>query len=84
MAWPSRRRCTSRSTVPSRSRAMRVTRAAISAYSGRWNTDASRILATPGAAMPSIRSAAPLMVVTRPAGSSETTPVATAPSTVSV
>ena len=84
IACPSRLRCTSCSTVPSLSRVMRLIRAAISPNSGRRKTAESGCPSAACAGMPSMRSAAPLMVVTHPSGSRETTPVATASSTVSV
>jgi hypothetical protein len=70
--------------MPSRTRPIRWISASISTYSGERKTRVAERPCTEAASSPSRRSAALLMVVTRPSGSRETTPVATASSTVSV
>src|SRR5215831_11956320 len=76
--WPSRRRCTSRSRAFSRSRFIRWMRAASSECTGGRRTAVDGWPRASVADTPSMRSAAPLTVVMRPAASSESTPVATA------
>jgi len=63
---------------------MRWMSAPISAWRGERSTAEPACPRAVAPATPSMRSAAPLMVVMRPAESSESTPVATASSTVSV
>ena len=81
---PPRRSWSSCSIAPPFARGARWTSALTSRKAGPTNTSSRSLPTAPGWARPNIRAAARLMVVRRPSGSKETTPVVMASSTVSV
>ena len=81
---PPRRSWSSCSIAPPFARGARWTSALTSRKAGPTNTSSRSLPTAPAWARPNIRAAARLMVVRRPSGSKETTPVVMASSTVSV